>query len=110
MVIAAAALDPRADGKQKPVESPRTDAETSQGCFESQGELKDASDMGVKYKTTEVSSGKCKDLARQKKSPVFALKGEHCYLGDKYPPEDKLVDDKKCNFGCPAYPEEACES
>lgn len=109
MVIAAAALGPRAEkGKQMPVESPRTNAETSQGCFESQGELKDAKDMGVKYDPTEMSRGKCKDLAREEKAVVFAMKGEHCYLGEKYPAENKLVDDEKCNFPCPAYQEEAC--
>lgn len=110
VVFAAAALDPRMEkGKQKPIETPRTNAETSQGCFESQGELKDAKDMGVDYKATEMSSGKCKDIARDEKALVFAMKGEHCYLGEKYPPESKLVDDEKCNFPCPAYQQEACK-
>ena len=110
MVIATAGgASTEEQGKQKPVESPRVDAETSQGCFKSVGTLKEGSELGVKYKGTEVSSGMCKDLAKKQKAPVFAMKGEKCYLGEEYPPEDDLVDDEKCNFNCPAYPQEACK-
>lgn len=91
-------------GKQKPAETPRNGAETSQGCFKSAGELEDKGG----YAGTGVSSGMCKDVARKAKALVFALKGDKCLLGDTYPPEDDLVDDEKCNFGCPAYTQEAC--
>lgn len=102
MVMAAGVL---ADtGKQLPAETPRIGAETSQGCFKSQGDLEDKGG----YLSTAVSSGMCKDVARKAKALVFALKGDKCLLGDTYPPEDDLVDDEKCNFGCPAYTQEAC--
>lgn len=110
MVIATAALNPRADeGKQPPIENPRSNAETPQGCFESLGELKDAEDMGIDYKKSAMTRGFCKDIAEDEKALVFAMKGEHCYLGEKYPAENKIVDDEKCNFPCPAYRQEACK-
>lgn len=102
MVMAAGVLVQ--GGKQNPTTSPRIGAETAQGCFKSEGELEDKGG----YVSTSVSSGMCKDEARDAKALVFALKGEKCYLGNTYPPEDDLVDDDKCNFDCPGYPNEAC--
>lgn len=91
-------------GKQKPAETPRTGAETSQGCFKSAGELEDKGG----YTRSGVTSGMCKDEARDAKALVFAMKGDKCLLGDTYPPEDDLVDDENCNFPCPSYQQEAC--
>ena len=102
MVMAAGVLVE--GGKQIPATTPRIGAETSQGCFKSKGELEDKGG----YKSTEVSSGMCKDVAREAKALVFALRGDKCLLGDTYPPEDDLVDDDKCDFDCPAYSVEAC--
>ncbi|SPO03283.1 related to cell wall integrity and stress response component 1 [Cephalotrichum gorgonifer] len=104
MVILAAAIDPRATPEQKPITTPRTGAETSQGCFSDLGELKDTEE----YKAEGVSSGFCKNLALKVKAKVFAMKGGHCYFGQTYPPKDTLVDDSKCDFPCPGYGLESC--
>ena len=110
MVMAAAALDPRADQpKLWPAESPKIGTATSQGCFKYQGSLQDAKDMGVDYQGSAVTRGICEKYARKEKQPVFAMKGDICYLGKEYPAPDDLAEDSKCNSGCPAYPDDACK-
>lgn len=34
--------------------------------------------------------------------------GNECYCGNEYPPKDTLVDDSKCNVGCPGWGASAC--
>lgn len=34
--------------------------------------------------------------------------GNECYCGNEYPPEDTVVDDSKCNVGCPGWGASAC--
>lgn len=113
MVVAAAALDPRAAleprAKAIPKEDPKMGTATSQGCFKSEGLLEDAKYLGVKYEGHEVSEGKCEEFARKQKQPVFAMKGEVCYLGKEYPPKDDGVDDSKCKSDCPGYPRDICK-
>ena len=92
---------------QSPTLAPSTQARpktlTSQGCFSSFGDMKDPKG----YKETVVSIGYCHDTIC-KNSTVFAAMGESCFCGDKYPPKEKQVDQDKCNYPCPAYPQEAC--
>ncbi|MBE3047811.1 hypothetical protein IMZ48_35935 [Candidatus Bathyarchaeota archaeon] len=111
MVMAAAALDPRADSRAElwPAETPKLGTATSQGCFKYQGSLKDGKEMGVDYVGGGVTRGLCEKYARGEKQPVFAMKGEICYLGEEYPAQDDAVEDSKCNMECPGYPTDACK-
>lgn len=34
--------------------------------------------------------------------------GNECYCGNEYPPKSTLVDDSKCNVGCPGWGASAC--
>jgi cell wall integrity and stress response component len=86
-----------------PSAPPKLKTHVSQGCFESKGELVDPKG----YNEQQVSLGFCSDTVC-KDSKVFAMKGSSCFCGSKYPPQNKQVEDEKCNYSCPAYPQDAC--
>lgn len=86
---------------QAPITAPVPNADTSQGCFSSEGDWKE-------FEVEGMSRGSCKDKCQEEGYLVTGLGGATCYCGDNYPPEDDLVDDKKCDYPCPAYSQEAC--
>jgi len=87
---------------QIPIEDPKTDVITSQGCFSSKGNM-----TKVKMDRTEVSTGSCR-LACADDYLAFGVSGQECYCGNEYPEEDALSDDDNCDHPCPAYPLEVC--
>ncbi|KAG9251137.1 uncharacterized protein F5Z01DRAFT_677134 [Emericellopsis atlantica] len=87
---------------QTPVEDPKTDVITSQGCFSSTGNM-----TLQKMDPTSVSTGSCR-LACEDDFLAFGVTGQECYCGNEYPEEDALSADKNCNHPCPAYPLEVC--
>lgn len=88
-------------GEQWPIADPVLNQMKGQGCWKSNG------NMTQVYSGSETSTGDCWDRCK-KKYAVFALQSSKCFCGQLYPPEDDLVDDKKCNWECPGYPFEAC--
>ncbi|GJC91518.1 transmembrane alpha-helix domain-containing protein [Colletotrichum higginsianum IMI 349063] len=93
-----------ARGVQQPSTAPAPSALTAQGCFD-----RNATTWEKYTPKQGISSGSCNDECKlvQEKN-VMALNGEDCYCGDSYPPLAAVVDDKKCNFPCPFYSQEAC--
>ncbi|KAL5594313.1 hypothetical protein BROUX41_001255 [Berkeleyomyces rouxiae] len=92
-------------GYQAPSQIPTPGSQTRVGCFSSSGNLTDPGG----YADTSVSSGFCGvSLCVEKNYTVFAIRGPKCYCGNSYPPEDDIVADSRCNYPCPAYPDEAC--
>lgn len=90
---------------QRPSENPTVNAVTSHGCYNANGTSWKIYPVDV----TKLSVGSCTDECKtNQKKNVAALNGEDCYCGDDYPPKINVVKDDKCNFGCPAYPLEAC--
>ncbi|KXH55591.1 transmembrane alpha-helix domain-containing protein [Colletotrichum salicis] len=90
-------------GYQKPSEAARPGAITNHGCYNA------SSTTWEKYPVENISTGSCTlECQTKQKKNVAAINGEDCYCGDSYPPKVDVVDDKKCNFPCPFYPEEAC--
>ncbi|KAK1705150.1 transmembrane alpha-helix domain-containing protein [Colletotrichum lupini] len=90
-------------GYQKPSEAARPGAITNHGCYNA------SSTTWQKYPVENISTGSCTlECQTKQKKNVAAINGEDCYCGDSYPPKVDVVDDKKCNFPCPFYPEEAC--
>ncbi|EXF73096.1 transmembrane alpha-helix domain-containing protein [Colletotrichum fioriniae PJ7] len=90
-------------GYQKPSEAARPGAITNHGCYNT------SSTTWTKYPVENISTGSCtQECQLKQKKNVAAINGEDCYCGDSYPPKVDVVDDKKCNFPCPFYPEEAC--
>ncbi|KXH32346.1 transmembrane alpha-helix domain-containing protein [Colletotrichum simmondsii] len=90
-------------GYQKPSEAARPGAITNHGCYNA------SSTTWEKYPVENISTGSCTlECQTKQKKNVAAINGEDCYCGDSYPPKVNVVDDKKCNFPCPFYPEEAC--
>ncbi|KAK1981314.1 hypothetical protein LZ30DRAFT_87148 [Colletotrichum cereale] len=91
-------------GVQKPKTDPLPSALTSHGCYNM-----NATTWEKYIPKQGISSGSCNDECKlvQKKN-VMALNGEDCYCGDSYPPASAVVDDQKCHFPCPFYPDEAC--
>ncbi|OHE90918.1 transmembrane alpha-helix domain-containing protein [Colletotrichum orchidophilum] len=90
-------------GFQKPSEAARPGAITNHGCYNA------TSTTWQKYPVENISTGSCTlECQKNQKKNVAAINGEDCYCGDSYPPKVDVVDDKKCNFPCPYYPEEAC--
>ncbi|KAK1498327.1 transmembrane alpha-helix domain-containing protein [Colletotrichum tamarilloi] len=90
-------------GYQKPSEAARPGAITNHGCYNA------SSTTWQKYPVENISTGSCTlECQTKQKKNVAAINGEDCYCGDSYPPKIDVVDDKKCNFPCPFYPEEAC--
>jgi len=95
----------QAKGVQLPKEQARLNAQTSQGCFKSSGDLK------LVNGTVEWNSigGCAKEICLPAGYAVGATTmREQCWCGNKYPPKSDLVDDKKCNADCTGYPFEAC--
>jgi cell wall integrity and stress response component len=102
-VVASASAQSK--GQQLPSQVPVVNALTSHGCFKSSGSLKNPEG----YEPSKVSRGFCDDdVCNKMNATAFALKGQACFCGFEYPPEEDLVDDENCNFPCPAYPLEAC--
>ena len=66
--------------------------------------------MTLERDGSEVTSGKCGEYCKKKKSLALALRGSKCYCGDFYPPKADSISDSECNFPCPGYPLEACGS
>ncbi|KAK4174690.1 putative cell wall integrity and stress response protein [Triangularia setosa] len=98
----------RQDTKIVPVQQPKQDAtlnaQTNQGCYKSAGEMTMAS--VIKFNSIGECAGK---VCIQKGFAVAASTGgNQCWCGNKYPPEEDLVDDKFCNVGCPGFGEHAC--
>ncbi|GKT43435.1 cell wall integrity and stress response component 1 [Colletotrichum spaethianum] len=91
-------------GVQEPSTAPAPSALTAHGCYN-----QNATTWEKYIPSQGISSGSCNDECKtvQKKN-VMALNGEDCYCGDSYPPASAVVDDAKCNFPCPYYPQEAC--
>ncbi|KAL7951481.1 hypothetical protein V8C42DRAFT_304211 [Trichoderma barbatum] len=92
-----------AKGSQSPSELPVPNAYRSQGCWSSKGNM-----TQVPVVSTSVSSGACNDYCSQHKFPVSSVQGDECFCGLAYPPDGDQVALTKCNFPCPAFPQEAC--
>ncbi|KAK0701378.1 hypothetical protein B0T21DRAFT_116083 [Apiosordaria backusii] len=89
---------------QQPIEDAKLDAATNQGCFKSAGEMTMVTT--IKWNTIGECAGK---VCIQKGFAVAAsMGGNQCWCGNKYPPEDDLVENKNCNVGCPGFGEHAC--
>ncbi|KAH6686771.1 hypothetical protein F5X68DRAFT_12342 [Plectosphaerella plurivora] len=111
-VAAQAAASPSETPKQPPIEPARMGGQASQGCFKSK-----VADWDF-YKIDGLSTGACHYLGpndkgvcvakADKKYTVSALSPDGCYCGWEYPPKADIIKDSDCNFGCPAYPGEAC--
>ncbi|KAI8237909.1 Cell wall integrity and stress response component 1 [Colletotrichum sp. SAR 10_86] len=103
--VATAQSSTASSAVQRPSENPTVNAVTSHGCYNANGTSWKIYPVDV----TKLSVGKCTDECKtNQKKNVAALNGEDCYCGDDYPPKINVVKDEKCNFGCPAYPLEAC--
>lgn len=104
--VIARAPDATSDktGVQSPSVFPIPNAPTSQGCFSADGNFTAVTEK------LDLSSGSCYDACKAKKKNVMALHGGQCMCGSYYPPKKSLVSDKKCNYPCPFYPQEACGS
>lgn len=89
---------------QLPSKPPVPNAVRSQGCWSSNGNMTQATAVV----STKVSSGSCTGYCSANKFPVAALQGDECFCGFAYPPDGDQVEDAKCAFPCPAYPQEAC--
>lgn len=87
---------------QSPSTVPIENQLTSHGCYKSGGNLTVA--KGVSF----VSSGSCYNHCKEKEYNVMGLYTTNCYCGNVYPPDDDLVSDSKCSYGCPGYDKEAC--
>lgn len=89
---------------QSPSAAPTLGAPISQGCYSSWGDM--ILNSTVKFN----SMGGCiTALCTPAGYTVGAMTGgNECYCGTEYPPKDTLVDDSKCNIGCPGYGPEAC--
>ncbi|VUC30528.1 unnamed protein product [Clonostachys rosea] len=95
-----------AEPLQKPKEAAVLGSFTSQGCFSTgQGLKKQKSVNG-----TENSSALCGAKCLEQTKLVFAMTGDACYCGDKYPPEVDIIDDAKCTYKCKGNKKEACGS
>lgn len=105
LVVVVAALEPRKVPLQRPPVTPIPSNPTSQGCFSAEGEWEDPKG----YLPTDPSLGFCVDLLCPKfNATVVAMKGQQCFCGSKYPPKETQVEDSKCNYPCPSFPQEAC--
>ncbi|KAK4203421.1 hypothetical protein QBC40DRAFT_167075 [Triangularia verruculosa] len=90
---------------QQPTEDARLDAQTNQGCFKSAGNNMTMNQV-IKFNSIGECAGK---LCLSKGFAVAAsMGGNQCWCGNKYPPEDDLVDNKLCDVGCPGFGEHAC--
>lgn len=89
---------------QSPSAAPTLGSPISQGCFSSWGDM--ILNSTVKFN----SMGGCiTALCTPAGYTVGAMTGgNECYCGTEYPPKDTLVEDSKCNVGCPGYGVEAC--
>lgn len=92
-----------AKGSQSPSTAAVPDGMASQGCYNSKANMTNAN-----LKSTTVSSGSCREYCLDKEFNLIALNGQNCYCGMAIPESDTMVNDNKCNYPCPAYPEEAC--
>jgi cell wall integrity and stress response component len=102
---ATAVMAASTTSKGVPVPSalPMKGALRSQGCWAGKG------DTWELVPTLEYpSSGSCSDYCTPLNYTVIATHAEECFCGDDYPPEDKSVDDSKCNYPCPGFDPEAC--
>ncbi|KAK4664567.1 Protein SLG1 [Podospora pseudopauciseta] len=90
---------------QKPIEDARLNAQTNQGCFKSAG-----NNMTFVTVIQYNSIGECalKTCVPKGFTAAATTGGNQCWCGYKYPPEDDLVDNKKCDVGCTGFGEEAC--
>lgn len=88
---------------QTPKTVPVPGSMTSQGCWSSKGNL---TEMGLK--ASVVSSGSCRVECEKENYDVMGLSGQQCFCGFTYPEKGKETKDSNCNYGCPAYPKEAC--
>lgn len=88
-------------GKQKPSTFPLPNALTSHGCYRSGGNM-------TLHSVPHMSSGSCYDECKAGNYWVSGLHGPQCFCGYAYPSDGDLVDDSKCNYPCPTYPQEAC--
>lgn len=94
----------RADkATQTPKTEPVPGSITSQGCWSSKGNFTE-----MELKASTVSSGSCRIECEKEDYPVMALSGQQCLCGNVYPEKDTETKDSNCNYGCPAYPLEAC--
>lgn len=89
-------------GVQPPSDIPIPEQLRSQGCYSSYGNM--TAQKGVE----NVTSGSCWKWCVAREFSTMALNGGTCFCGKFYPPEDTMVDDKKCNYPCPYWEEEAC--
>ncbi|PHH90947.1 hypothetical protein CDD83_2154 [Cordyceps sp. RAO-2017] len=87
--------------KQSPSTFPRPNAPTSHGCYKSAGNM-------TTHNVENMSSGSCNEKCKSGKFSVSGLQGPNCFCGFAYPPDNAVVDDKKCGYPCPSYPLEAC--
>ncbi|PFH56587.1 hypothetical protein XA68_16279 [Ophiocordyceps unilateralis] len=99
--LRATLVERQAKGQQKPSVFPLPNAQTSHGCYKSQGNM-------TTHDVQHLSSGSCNDVCKAGKFWVSGLQGSQCFCGFAYPPQKDIVDDEKCNYPCPSYPLEAC--
>ncbi|KAK4122016.1 hypothetical protein N657DRAFT_576498 [Parathielavia appendiculata] len=92
-------------GVQPPVENPRLNAQTVQGCFKSAGNLTMIYDNDIYNSMGKCSLNIC---YAQKYAVGGTMGGSQCYCGDAYPPKEDLVDNSNCNYDCTGIDTEAC--
>ncbi|CAI6098914.1 unnamed protein product [Clonostachys chloroleuca] len=101
LLLAALPLVAAAEPLQKPKQAAVLGSFTSQGCF--------STDQGLKKQKSN-SSASCGAACLEQTKLVFAMTGDACYCGDKYPPEVDIIDDAKCAYKCKGNKKEACGS
>ncbi|CAH0047675.1 unnamed protein product [Clonostachys solani] len=106
LMLAALPLVAAAEPLQKPGRAAVLGGFTSQGCFGTGQGLKKQKIVNG----TENSSASCGALCLEQTKLVFAMTGDACYCGDKYPPKVDIVDDSKCTYKCKGNKKEACGS
>ncbi|KAK4099167.1 hypothetical protein N658DRAFT_517589 [Parathielavia hyrcaniae] len=93
----------RAGPVQPPIEDPRLNARTVQGCFKSSGDLKLINSTVI---FNSISG--CGELIcyKQKYAVGGTMGGSQCFCGNEYPPKEDQVDNSNCDYPCTGYPEE----
>jgi cell wall integrity and stress response component len=87
-----------------PTATVAVNAMETMGCFETGVPLEDHG------KGKFVSAGSCQQICVGLDKDVLGLsEGDHCWCGDKYPPKDTKVDDKKCTSMCSGDDRTVCE-
>lgn len=87
-----------------PTATVRVSAMSTMGCFATGVPLEDHG------KGNFVTAGSCQQICVQLDKNVLGLSdGERCWCGDKFPPKDTKIDNKKCTSMCSGDDTTVCE-